>query len=83
MVDTTGSLRFLRRLRDHDVAVDDLLGVPVDDRTVDAMRAYLDEHPQGAHGAHRYSFDDLHLDPADARARFARYQAFFGVANEG
>jgi hypothetical protein len=59
------------------------IGVPVDDDATDAMRAYLDEHPQGAHGAHRYSFDDLHLEPRDARARFARYQAFFDVANEG
>ncbi len=64
-------------------AVGDAIGVPADDRTVRAMRAYLDEHPQGAHGTHRYSFDDLHLDPADARARFPRYQAFFHVANEG
>jgi hypothetical protein len=65
------------------VAVADASDVPVDDRTARVMRAYLDEHPQGAHGAHRYSFDDLQLDPADARARFARYQAFFNVANEG
>jgi hypothetical protein len=65
------------------VAVADAIGVPVDDATSAAMRAYLDAHPQGAHGTHRYSFDDLHLDPADARTRFARYQTFFDVASEG
>jgi hypothetical protein len=59
------------------------IGVPVDERTASAMHDYLDEHPQGAHGTHRYSFDDLHLDPTDARARFARYQEFFDVVSEG
>ena len=32
-------------------------------QTEAAMRAYLDAHPQGAHGEHRYSFDDLGFDP--------------------
>jgi Sulfotransferase family len=64
-------------------AVAGAIGVPIDERAANAMRAYLDEHPQGAHGAHRYSFDDLHLEPGDARARFARYQTYFHVANEG
>jgi hypothetical protein len=74
---------FLREPLDTVVGVCDAVDVTVDDRTRASMRAYLDEHPQGAHGAHRYAFDDLQLDPADARARFARYQTFFRVANEG
>jgi Sulfotransferase family len=74
---------FLRAPLDTVVAVGDAIGLPIDDSTRDAMRAYLDEHPQGAHGAHRYAFDDLYLDATDARTRFARYQAFFHVANEG
>jgi hypothetical protein len=57
-------------------------GAPLTPETEAAMRAYLDAHPQGAHGEHRYSFDDLGVDPRDARRRFARYQSFFGVENE-
>ncbi len=63
-------------------AVADALGEPLDDKTEPAMRAYLDAHPQGAHGEHRYSFDDLGLNPDDVRARFARYQTSFDVPNE-
>jgi Sulfotransferase family len=63
-------------------AVADALGEPLDDQTEPAMRAYLDAHPQGAHGEHRYSFDDLGLDPDEVRTRFARYQSSFNVHNE-
>ena len=63
-------------------SVADALGEPLDDDTESAMRAYLDTHPQGAHGEHRYSFDDLGLHPDEARARFARYQTFFDVPDE-
>jgi hypothetical protein len=62
--------------------VADALGEPLDDATTSAVRGYLDAHPQGAHGEHRYSFDDLGLDPTEARAGFARYQSFFDVPNE-
>ena len=37
-------------------------------QTEAAMHAYLDDHPQGAHGEHRYSFDDLGFDPDQVRA---------------
>jgi hypothetical protein len=57
-------------------------GAPLTPETEAAMRAYLDAHPQGRHGEHRYSFEDLGVDPRDARERFARYQSFFGVENE-
>jgi hypothetical protein len=50
--------------------------------TVDAMRAYRDAHPQGAHGGHAWSFADLGLDPARERARYERYQSYFRVPDE-
>ena len=46
------------------------------------MVEYLRRRPQGLHGAHVYSFDDLGLDRATERARFARYQDVFGVPDE-
>jgi hypothetical protein len=46
------------------------------------MTGYLQRRPQGMHGAHVYSFDDLGLDRGEQRARFARYQAAFGVPDE-
>ena len=63
-------------------SVADALGEPLDEKTESAMRAYLDAHPQGAHGEHRYSFDDLGLNPDEVRARFGRYQSSFDVPNE-
>jgi len=46
------------------------------------MRDYLERRPQGLHGPHVYSFDDLGLDRDEQRARFARYQDAFGVPDE-
>jgi len=46
------------------------------------MVDHLRRRPQGVHGAHVYSFDDLGLDRAAERDRFAHYQEVFGVADE-
>lgn len=46
------------------------------------MRAYLAAKPRAKHGAHRYSFDDLGLDLAAERRRFAAYQERFRVPSE-
>ena len=43
------------------------------------MRHYLDERPQGRHGEHTYSFDELGLDRQKVAARFDRYVRTFGV----
>ena len=48
----------------------------------DAIRRYLDARPRGAHGAHRYSLEEMGLDPDEERQRFAPYCAHFGVAEE-
>jgi hypothetical protein len=42
-----------------------------------AMRRYLDEHPHGEHGHHRYDLDALGLDAAALRDRFATYRSRF------
>jgi hypothetical protein len=46
------------------------------------MRDYLAAKPRGKHGKHEYAFDDLGLDLAEERARFAGYQKRFDVPSE-
>lgn len=46
------------------------------------VQAYIESHPQGKHGKHRYSFDDTGLDLAEERAKFKAYQERFGVPSE-
>ena len=46
------------------------------------MRAYLASKPRGKLGEHRYAFEDLGLDLATERARFASYQRRYGVQSE-
>lgn len=63
-------------------ALYDHLGMKLTDHAERRMGAYLAAHPQGEHGAHTYSFEDLGLDRDAERAKFARYQARFAVASE-
>jgi hypothetical protein len=79
-----------------DVRFDDLVGDPrrtmraVYERTGSTltsvaeqhMRAYLDARPRDRHGRHEYELADTGLDPAETRARFAAYQARYGVPSE-
>jgi hypothetical protein len=46
------------------------------------MRTYLANKPRGKFGKHFYSFEDLGLDLATERARYAAYQTHYGVASE-
>ena len=46
------------------------------------MRAFLDAHPNGAYGAHRYRFADTGLDEGQLRERARRYQDYFAVPSE-
>ncbi len=46
------------------------------------MRDYLAAKPRGVHGTHDYSFEDLGLNLATERARFADYQARYDVPSE-
>ena len=46
------------------------------------MREYLEAKPRERHGRHDYDFADTGLDLAPTRARFANYQARYGVVSE-
>ncbi|HEY7135248.1 MAG TPA: sulfotransferase [Acidimicrobiia bacterium] len=47
-----------------------------------AIAGHVAAKPQGRHGGHRYSFDDLGLDERTTRARFRRYQDRFGIPDD-
>ena len=57
----------------------DGLGLTLTPDTEARMRRHLDERPQGRHGEHTYSFDELGLDREEVAARFDRYVRTFGV----
>ena len=72
-------------LNDPIGAVDKLythLGRTLDDDVSGRIRRYLEAKPQGHHGVHRYSFDDLGLDRDAERSRYERYLSYFGVPDE-
>ncbi|WP_436774821.1 sulfotransferase family protein [Yinghuangia sp. YIM S09857] len=58
-------------------------GLPLDDGARAAMAAYLADRPRGKHGAHSYALGDFGLDAEALRPRFADYQAYFAVPEEG
>ncbi len=58
------------------------IGAPLSIDTEQRMRAYLDARPRERHGRHDYEFADTGLDRAETRARFAAYQAEYGVTSE-
>jgi hypothetical protein len=64
-------------------AVFDALGRPFTRDIKEAIEDHLAENPHGSKGEHRYEFDDLGLESASERARFARYQTTFAVPDEG
>lgn len=47
--------------------------------TLGAMRLYLDQHPRGRHGQHRYGLSDFGLTPAAVSERFAPYCRHFDI----
>ncbi|MEE2677050.1 MAG: sulfotransferase [Myxococcota bacterium] len=60
----------------------DRWGIPLTEEARERMEAYLRANPQGKHGAHTYSFEETGLDLSTERAKFAAYQAAFGVPSE-
>jgi len=58
------------------------LGLPLTQEVEADMGDYLATKPQHKFGKHDYRFQDLGLDLAEERARFADYQARFGVISE-
>lgn len=69
VADTVGAVR----------AVHEGLGLPLAAEADSAVATAVGATPPGAHGEHRYAFDDFGLDPASERARFARYVDAFEV----
>jgi len=66
-------------------AMDELyarIAIPLTGDARDAMAHHAAAKPQGRHGGHRYSFDDLGLGYDETRARFRRYQERFGVPDD-
>ncbi len=57
-------------------------GLPFSDEAQQRMRDYLANKPKGKHGAHQYTFEHTGFDVAEERARFADYQARYGVPAE-
>ena len=57
-------------------------GRTLDSDVSDRIVRHLQAKPQGHHGIHRYSFDDLGLDRDEERRHFARYQDRFQVPVE-
>jgi Sulfotransferase family len=53
------------------------LGMTFDNPSERAVQQWLDDHPQGQHGVHRYAASDFGLDPDRLRARFAFYSRRF------
>jgi Sulfotransferase family len=60
----------------------DTWGQPFSAAAKAKMVDYVQARPRGLHGAHEYSFDELGLDAATERARFAPYARHFDVPNE-
>jgi len=57
-------------------------GAELDRSARDAIAAYVNAHPKGMFGAHRYDLGEFGLDPADLAARFAGYIDRYDVAIE-
>ena len=55
------------------------LGIDLTAETEAAMAAHAAATPPGKHGGHSYQFEDLGLDRAEVRARFARYIERFDI----
>lgn len=60
----------------------DHFGLSFSRETAQRIREYIVARPQGMHGAHTYSFDDVGLDRDTERSRFARYCESFAVPEE-
>ena len=78
-------VRFADLMADHlgtIARVYDKLGIDFSDEAASRIGAYLEAKPRGRHGAHAYSVDDLGLDPAEMRAKFASYMNYFNVPEE-
>jgi hypothetical protein len=58
------------------------LEIPMPPAAKQRVAQLLAAKPRGRHGGHEHTFDDLGLDLAEQRARFATYQEHFGIRSE-
>jgi hypothetical protein len=70
---------FLERPLETVRAVYDALGLEWSDELASRMAGHLAARPQGRHGEHHYSFDDMGLDRDAVATGFRRYVDHFGV----
>ena len=68
-------LSAVRRLYRH-------FGMTLDSGTAARIGAMVQAQPNGGYGANQHRFDTYHIDPDEARQRFAPYMARFGIASE-
>jgi hypothetical protein len=57
-------------------------GDELDDAGATAIAAYVDAHPKGQFGAHKYDVTEYGLDPDELAGRFSAYVERYGVARE-
>lgn len=55
------------------------LDLPFPEDLADRMRGFLRDHPQDAHGVHRYTLEEWGLDPEEHGALFDSYRRRFGI----
>ncbi len=60
----------------------ELAGQPMDDRSRDAMNAFMTAHPRGRHGAVVYDLTEFDLDAAERRRVLSFYTDRFAVTLE-
>lgn len=60
----------------------DTFGMAFTDDVRTRVSDFLDAHPQGKHGGHRYTFAATGLDEGEWRERARRYQEYFDVPSE-
>jgi hypothetical protein len=63
-------------------AIYDAVGDELDETAARAISAYVDAHPRGQFGAHRYDVTEFGLDPAELADRFSDYTARYAVPRE-
>jgi hypothetical protein len=60
----------------------DAVGDELDDTAAHAISAYVDAHPRGQFGAHRYDVAEFGLDPDELADRFSGYTDRYAVPRE-
>jgi hypothetical protein len=53
--------------------------LPMNEKAATRMRAFIDDNPQGKHGAHQYTPEEFGVDPIKVRREFQTYIERFGL----